>query len=248
MHKEFITNGNNALTIDLNQWKMSRNLSCKILEETANYFLIENDSGEQVEFLKSLVSSNKMSIAGNLLVLSEAQYLSHFISLRKVQNAKMNIQFEDNKNLIFQHREQILAKGAYYLLRPDFLSSGASHMGSFNYCLGALLDTFHCESPFYFQELAGFKKMYLVKLSGSVLSGVYSATFWSDDKGEFIYLTSDSHGPLPRPLFDTMKSFQGILNGSFIEIDYQDKAIENLLMDINNTELQHVLVNPNKLL
>jgi hypothetical protein len=51
MHKEFITNGNNALTIDLNQWKMSRNLPCKILEETANYFLIENDSGEQVEFL-----------------------------------------------------------------------------------------------------------------------------------------------------------------------------------------------------
>lgn len=111
-HTEFNTKSNLVLTIDLNQWKMFRNLTCKIISEAENDFLIENNSGEQINFSKSLISSNNMTIANNALVLSESQYHHHFLCLRDLQNKLMNAQFEENKNLIFQNRELILTNAA----------------------------------------------------------------------------------------------------------------------------------------
>lgn len=234
---EFNTKSNLILTIDLKQWKMSRNLTCKIISETENDFIIENNSGEQINFSKSLISSNNMTIGNNTLIFSKSQYQRHFLCLREQQNKLMNAQFEENKNIIFQNRDLILTNAPYYLIRPNFLTSGASHVGGFNYCLGSLFDSFNRESPFFYKELVGYKNMYLVKLSGSVLNGVYLATFWSDVEGEFIVLTSDKDGPLPLSLYTTLKSFQRLVSFSLTEIDYQDKAIENLLIEIKNTKV-----------
>jgi hypothetical protein len=68
------------------------------------------------------------------------------------------------------------------------LVSGGSFIGGFIYTLGALFEAIENGMHIYFENLEGFKKLHLISITGSTLSGRLGALFWSDATHKFVHL------------------------------------------------------------
>jgi hypothetical protein len=182
---------------------------------------------------RSLITANRIPIIDGQVDLGDLLYEYQFLTpIRKAETERLNRLFETHMNLIFKHRDVVLTRGIFYLLRPDYLSSGAAYSGGFRYCLGALCESFDKKSPFYFANLRGHKDLYLVRMSGSPLSGNRNATFWSDAENRMIDLDAAALDTVLQPVSETLKTFREKLASPNVHIDHQDRALEALIEEI----------------
>ena len=231
---DFKTKSGKFLSIDLEKWTITSQRTCKIIREEDDDYIIENKTKQTAKISKSIISDNRIDIIDSHVEFSEAIYNYYFLKESRVEAEKrMNDIFEQNIELIFSNRELVLSKAEYYLLRPRYLTSGGAYIGGFSYSLGALIDSFTSGEHFFFEELSGFKKMYLIKIVGSPLSGAYSATFWADEERKIVSLGSGNGISFPMPFTEVLKEFRGMVSGVANCIDFEDQVIEQLVKEMN---------------
>lgn len=178
-----------------------------------------------------LIHANNLKIIDNQIELSESLYKIYFLDqIRNDANKRMNDLFNENKELIFSNRQIVLSKVEYYLLRPTLLTSGGAHIGGSIYTLGALFEAMENGTHICFEKLEGFKKLHLISITGSPLSGSISALFWSDETHKFVHSREINDNPAVN--FSLLSEFRKLQNIPY-NIDFADIAMEQLLNEIN---------------
>lgn len=229
------------LAYDPEKWMISRDPLCKITGEEGEYFILENKSKDRVKIARALIISNKLIIQGDEVRLGEGLYEYHFLNpLKAAERKQMDDLFNAQIPLFFENREIVLTKSEYYLIAPSFFTSGGSMMGGFNYSLGALFESFNRDYPFYFEELCGHREMYLVKMNGSNLSGAYNAWYWSDEEHKILEFSSNDIKHGKNTSFNrTIRDFIALIdNRSRITLDYQGRAIRQLILEIQSQKAE----------
>jgi len=127
------------MTFAHEKWVISEIRFCNVIGEEDAHYLLENKYKKVVKILVSLIHANNLKIIDNQIELSESLYKIYFLDqIRNDANKRMNVLFNENKELIFSNRQIVLSKAEYYLLRPSLLTSGGAHIGGSIYTLGAL--------------------------------------------------------------------------------------------------------------
>ena len=219
------------MTFDHEKWVISESRICNIIGEEDAHYLLENKYKQVVKILISLVHANNLKIIDNQIELSESLYKIYFLDqIRNDANNRMNNLFNENKELIFSNRQIVLSKAEYYLLKPSLLTSGGAHIGGYIYTLGALFEAIENGTHIYFEILEGFKKLYLISITGSPLSGSISALFWSDETHKFVHSREINDNPAIN--FSLLSQFRKLQNIPY-NIDFADIAMEQLINEIN---------------
>ncbi len=112
------------------------------------------------------------------------------------------------------------------------------YTGGIYFSIGKLFESFESGNHIYYDEFCGYSRMYLVSMVASMLSGtIFRATFWSDETNEFVSFTNqkyDSKLKLPGDFTTAQgRELMKMLSGTEMMIDRQDKAIINLINEIN---------------
>ena len=107
--------------------------------------------------------------------------------------------------------------------------SGGIFIAGFIYTLGALFEAIENGTHVYFEKLEGFKKLHLISITGSPLSGSLSALFWSDATHKFVH--SREINDNPSLSLSLLSEFRKIRNIPY-EVDFADLAMEQLLNEI----------------
>lgn len=218
-------------------YRLSPSRECQVISESEETVTLESKSQIRAELSKSLLEANLLEIHNGSVLLSEGLYDIHFVQKpRKESLEKMNSLFNKNISKIFKNKDLILNKPEYYYLNPDYLVSGAAYIGDFRFCLGALLETFSPAYQIFPQDFEPFKNLYLIRLGGSPLSGSFSATFWSPELEEIVCLGSKDNINLPDLFIEYFKAFKKKSFAGLEIYDFQDKAIEELLKEIELKE------------
>jgi len=110
------------------------------------------------------------------------------------------------------------------------LVSVGTFIGGFIYTLGALFEAIENGTHIYFGKLEGFKKLHLIRITGSSLSGRLSAFFWSDETHKFVH-SREINDNLALSL-SLLSEFRKISNIPY-EVDFADVAMDQLLNEIN---------------
>jgi hypothetical protein len=229
----FTTNAGRLMTFDHEKWVISENRICNIIGEENAHYLIENKYKQVVKIHISLISDNNLKIIDNQIELTESLYKIHFSDqIRNTANKRMNDLFDENKELIFSNRQIVISKAEYYLLRPGLLVSGGSFIGGSIYTLGAVFEAIENRTHVYFEKLEGFKKLHLISITGSPLSGRLSALFWSDETHQFVHSREINDNPALS--LSLLSEFRKISNIPY-EVDFADVAMEQLLNEIKGT-------------
>lgn len=229
---EFKTKSGRTMSIDMDKWQITDNPKCQIIEEIDDDYLLENISGFRFRINKSIVTDNHLDIVNGSVTFPESVYEYYIKRERDKSKKRMDEMFYENRNLIFANRNLVLTKPEYYLMRPRLLTSGAAYLGGFDYTLGGLIESFNSGNHFYFDQFSGYKKMFLIHMSGSPLSGCHASAFWSDENKEVIWFGVGQGEGLPSPFFATLKKFRAMVSGIDVRIDFQDIALENLISEI----------------
>lgn len=229
-----IKNGN-VLSLDTKKWLISNNPLCRILGRVDDMYEIENENGLVSKIPISIISDNNIEADNDKVLLPEGVYEQWVVAPeRKRASIRLNELFKKNAELIFRNKDVVLSKAEFFLLRPKLLTSGSAYMGSFDYPLGALLESFTSGSQFFFDEFAGFKKMYLISISGSPLSGRQSSLFWCEEESRIISFRTGKGPGLPNTFLESFRGFYKIVAAvSYIHIDFEDHAIELLINEIS---------------
>ena len=226
----FTTNSGRLITFDHEKWVISESRFCNVIGEEDAHYLLENKYKQVVKILVSLIHANNLKIIDNQIELSESLYKIYFLDqIRNDANKRMNDLFNENKELIFSNRQIVLSKAEYYLLRPSLLTSGGAHIGGSIYTLGALFEAIENGTHIYFEKLEGFKKLHLISITGSPLSGRISALFWSDETHKFVHSREINDNPAVN--FSLLSEFRKLRNIPY-NIDFADIAMELLLNEI----------------
>jgi hypothetical protein len=240
MNFEFTTKNGRILNIDLTKWKINEDIRhCKIIGIYNENLLLENKYEDRFSFPEDLIKANEIIIDDNIVELTEGLYEQYFLKKFKSESFSVfNKLYQDHATLIFQNRNVVLNKAEYYLLKPSSLSTGFMYTGGIQYSLGCLFESFESGNHIYYDEFCGYKKMYLVSMSASPLSGtIFNTTFWSDENNEFVNFTNlELHSePKPPNNFGTTsgRALINMLRCNEINIDRQDKAIKELINEIN---------------
>ena len=242
MNYEWTTKNGRKLEIDLTKWSILESIRhCKIIDKCDGNLLLENKYKDRFTFPEYLIKANEIIVIDNTIELSKTLYEHYFLkNFMKETMRTFDKLFEEYATLIFQNRNVVLNKAEYYLLRPRKLSTGFMYFGSLRFSLGNLFESFESGNHIYYDEFCGYRKMYLVSMSASPLSGtIFNATFWSDETNEFVTFPNqmpDSKEKLP-PNFGTNigRSLIEMLSSDDIIIDRQDRAIKELIKEINVT-------------
>ena len=228
---DFTTNSGRSMTFDPEKWVISESRFCNVIGEEDAHYLLENKYKQVVKILVSLIHANNFKIIDNQIELSESLYKIYFLDqIRNDANNRMNNLFNENKELIFSNRQIVLSKAEYYLLKPSLLTSGGAHIGGYIYTLGALFEAIENGTHIYFEILEGFKKLYLISITGSPLSGSISALFWSDETHKFVHSREINDNPAIN--FSLLSQFRKLQNIPY-NIDFADIAMEQLINEIN---------------
>ncbi|NLA23449.1 MAG: hypothetical protein GX879_00625, partial [Bacteroidales bacterium] len=158
---------------------------------------MENIHEDRFSIPKHIIKANELKLVDNTVKLTESLYQHYFLKKFRSENqSKLDVLFKENASLIFQNRTAVLNKAEYYLLKPKILTIGFMYTVSVNYNLGSLFESFESGNHIYYDEFCGYRKMYLISMAASPLSGtIFKAIFWSDDKNEFIEFDSKSNFP-----------------------------------------------------
>lgn len=236
---EILLKSGDTLNIDLNEWTITKNTNCKILEDIGLNYKIQNKNGLSALIPKAILKVNHIEIVDSQVQLSENLY-QHYMVKPNSENSLSSFEtiFNRNTNVIFNNRNIILNKAEYFLLKPKLLTSGGSMGGSFNYCLGSLIEAWEYSNKLNYENVLEHKNLYLISVSGSPLSGNHICTFWSDDENRLITLElKEVQGE--NSFIDKLKTLKKSINsyGSY-SIDFQDVAIKNLLTEIESIKSQ----------
>ena len=228
---DFTTNSGRLMTLDHEKWVISESRFCNVIGEEDAHYLLENKYKQVVKILVSLIHANNLKIIDNQIELSESLYKIYFLDqIRNAANKRMNDLFNENKELIFSNRQIVIGKAEYYLLRPTLLTSGGAHIGGSIYTLGALFEAIENGTHIYLELLEGFKKLHLISITGSPLSGSISALFWSDETHKFLHSREINDNPAVN--FSLLSQFRKLQNIPY-NIDFADIAMEQLINEIN---------------
>jgi hypothetical protein len=230
---DFKTKSGRSLTIDTDKWLLSYKKKCNIVVENEDDYILQNANQIEITIPKAIINANEIEIVDNSIVLTERLYDHYFLTpFRQGSKTRLNEIFSKNTELIFRNREIVLQKAEYYLIRPKLLNSGGAYIGGFTYTLGALFESMNSGNHIYFDEISGHKKLYLINISGSPLSGSYYARFWSDHDYKFITSDKLSMGGSLSPFYKTLDKFKDMVHGFSLSIDFQDIAILQLIEEI----------------
>jgi hypothetical protein len=237
---EILLKSGDTLYIDLNKWTIAKDTNCKILEDIGLNYKIQNKNGLSALIPKATLKVNHIEIVNSQVQLSENLY-QHYMVKPNMENSISSFETMFNKNtaVIFNNRNLIFNKAEYYLLKPKLLTSGGSMGGSFNYCLGSLIEAWENSNELYFENIQDHKNLYFIAVSGSPLSGHHICTFWSYDENRLITLDSKEARSVGNSFIDKLKKLKNSINSyNSFSIDFQDVAIKNLLTEIESIKNQ----------
>ncbi len=221
------------LPFDSSKWSLNTNdCRCQIIGEQGDDYLLLDANALLTPVPKSIIHDNHYEIQEDLVTLSAGVYV-RWITSPRVHASYLRTQelYAKHRELLFRHRALVLSRAEYYLLAPRSLSSGAAYLGGFNYSLGALFEAMEQKSQgLYFEELAGYRDLYLVTTAGSPLSGVHNSTFWSEEQGFLLLTSSDCR--LPGGFLAGIRAFKAVVEQANVGFTYQDEALEQLLMEL----------------
>jgi hypothetical protein len=218
------------------KWLTGNDTTCKIVGEHMDTFLMEDENGHCFEVPKSIIYDNNYRIENNRVAMSSSVYWYWFGKCIEDDEEKFENMFRDNIALIFSNREVVLTKGEYYCLDPKSLKSGGAYIGGFGYCLGAMFDSWLSTglishyNPIDYQD-----ELWLVSVAGSPLSGIHKATYWSDQKGEFIVL--DGSVKNSSSFLEKLNEIKNNYQIPYYMIFPKHKALANLLDDIKQKKV-----------
>jgi hypothetical protein len=232
---EFQIKNGNVLSIDTKKWLISENPICRVVGQDNENYEIENENGLIAKIPVSIINDNYIEIDNDKLPLTKGVYEYWVVAPeRKRASRRFNELFIKNAELIFRNKDVVLSKAEFFLLRPELLTSGSAYIGSCSYPLGALFESITSGSQFYFDEFAGFKKMYLISISGSPLSGRQNSLFWCEEESRIISFGVGKGPGLPKKFLESYRSFYKLVAAvSYIHIDFEDHAIEQLIKELD---------------
>ena len=227
---EILIDQSNTLFLDLEKWMISIERHCKVVEESSTHYTVQNKNGIRVDLPKHLLTANELSIQNGMVELSAGLY-DTFVkeSVHAGADNAFNMLFQKSASSIFKHGNQILTKPEYFLLKPDLLMSFALYQGAFYTSLGALVQAWVQDEDLHFKSFGDKDDLFLVAVSGSLLTNRYSATFWCRSTGELLNYNSLNH-PLAKGFKFYLDKFK-VLNRAdlSIKIDFQHEALQALL-------------------
>lgn len=236
---KFTTKYSRDLEIDLTKWKIDADSRhCTIIGINDGNLLLKNKSEDSFTLPEHLIKTNELNVVDNTVELPEGLYDHYFLKKFRANSLKkFNNLYHKYEPLIFQNRNLVLTKAEYYLLRPYDLSTGFMYSGGISYSLGNLFESFESGNHIYYDEFSGYRKMYLVSMAASPLSGaIYKAIFWSDESNELVnfgYQVADPKPKLPGNFgIAEGRSLMEMLRNKEMVIDRQDEAISNLINEI----------------
>jgi hypothetical protein len=236
---KFTTKLGRNFEIDLSKWKIDEERRhCKIIEINDDSLLLENIHGDRFSIPEYLIKSNELDLVDSIVELTKGLYESYFLKEFRGKSLKaFDLLFGEYASFIFKNRNVVLNTAEYYLLKPSLLSTGFMYTGGIVFSLGRLFESFESGNHIYYDDFCGYRKMYLVSMKASRMSGtIFSAIFWSDETNEFVSLTNqvdDSKPKLPIDYRTTNgEKLMELLRGEELVIDRQDKALENLISEI----------------
>jgi hypothetical protein len=237
---KFITKLGKSFEIDLSKWKIDEECrSCKIIDIHNGNLLLENIYKDRFSLPVKLLRANELEIADDKVELTKGLYESYFLKKFKANSVKaLDMLYSKHAPVIFKNRNLVLNKAEYYLIKPSLLSTGFLYTGGIGFSLGKLFESFESGNHIYYDVFCGYRKMYLVSMAASRISGtIFSAIFWSDESNEFVSMTNQKHDFKPQLPSDygtsDGKDLMKMLGGKELAIDRQDRAIENLIDEIN---------------
>lgn len=238
---EFKTKNGRNLKIDLNKWKIDGDSRhCTIIEINDGNLLLKNKYEDSFTLPEYLIKANELNVIDNTVELPKGLYEYFFLEKYRANSlSSFETLYQKYATLIFQNRSLVLNKAEYFLLKPSNLSTSYMYSGGINYSLGNLFESFESGNHIYYHEFCGYKKMYLVSMAASQLSGtIFKATFWSDESNEFLSFTNQVHVSKPQ-LPDNFDIAEGkalieMLRWEEMKIDRQDIAIQELINEIND--------------
>lgn len=233
--KTLTTRYGRKLPFDAQRWSLrTENYTCQIVGVREDDYLLLDANTLVTWVPKATIRDNAYEIVGDEVTLSEGVYEKWITSPRvQASFARSQELYAKHRELLFRHRALVLSRAEYYLLAPRALTSGAAYMGGFNYSLGALFEAMEQKAAgVYFEELAGYRDLYLVSLSGSPLSGIHRSHFWSEEQGFLSLNSTDCR--LPGGFMPTLRAFKAVVGQAqgTIEFTYQDEAMEQLLGEL----------------
>jgi len=234
MNMEFRTILGNQMTIDEEKWIMTSNPTCKIIGETQDHYTLENSSKRKINIPKSIIQDNHLEILDNQVNLGKVVYYNYFKKNTSLESSqRMDKLFSKHFEDILRNRKVVLKKPEYFLLRPTPLTSGGMFTQGFTYALGSLVESIESGNHTRFEEFYGHRDLYLLKCSGSELSGSFWAIFWSDYSSKIVEFSSRKGHSLPMSYISLLKDFKSKVTGVEIRIDFQDEAMEQLINEVS---------------
>ncbi len=227
--------------MNFKNYEYIKNPICKIISEDNEALLLEDENRIRAKIDKAVIIANQFPMNDQKVELSESLHQHYFLSPHHIQSQeRMNKLFGECIEQIFEYRDVVLSKPEYYFLRPRMLSSGAAPGGGFSYCLGTLFESFQSGNHIYWEELAGFKNLYLINISGSALSGDYTATYWSESAKKVLSLSAADHGNERPNLTSTLKKIKKLLHKDIKvpQLNFEDKILENLVSEIKKISIK----------
>lgn len=236
MNYTFTTNNGKEFEIDLSKWMVEKkDCQCKIIDVSEGNVILENKSKDIFSIPENIIAVNGFNIQNSTLTLTKSLYEHWFLSkcLKETRELFESL-YERYATQIFQNRELVMNIPEYYLLKPSNLSCGFMYTGGTSYSLGRLFESFESGKHVYYEEFCGFKKMFLLSMAASPLTGIiYSAHFWSEDSKRFVRY--DKSASFPKG-FSSMQGRALIetLRGKEIKLDRQDVVVKRLINEISN--------------
>ena len=231
--KTLTTRYGRKLHFDAQRWNLNTgNYTCQLVGEREDDYLLLDANTLVTWVPKATIRDNAFEIVGDEVTLSEGVYAKWITSPRvQASYARSQELYSKHRELLFRHRALVLSRAEYYLLAPRALTSGAAYMGGFNYSLGALFEAMEQKSAgVCFEELAGYRDLYLVSLSGSPLSGIHRSHFWSEEQGFLSLSSTDCR--LPGGFLPTLRAFKEAVNQGSGGLSYPGEALEQLLGEL----------------
>jgi hypothetical protein len=226
-------NKHRDLVLDGNKWMLSSTEVCTLVKETKDNFTLKDKNGIEGILSKNIFRANQLSWSGNKVELTPALYEEFIIKpFRTLGSIQFNTLFKDKAHLIFTHQELILEHAEYYLLKPNLLNSFDPFLGSFQVSLGALIQAWRNDPEFYFSSFSSKKELFLIAVSGSVLSNRHTATFWCRSENKVLKYNSLKN-PLPSDFRFYLEKFKALNKDNLaVQIDFQYEALSQLIRDI----------------
>lgn len=134
--------------------------------QNQTHFILQDDSGFEINFPESLVRDNHLTIEpDNTLNITPGLYYKWFSETKyDVMQGYSDLLFK-NFHVLYENRGLILKNKKYYKIEPDWLYSGGIFCGHFTYTIGSLFN--HWENNTTLLRKEGW----MYKISGSALSG-----------------------------------------------------------------------------